>query len=946
MARLVRGRYEPQGVLGRGGQGEVLRAIDHLHGRQVALKVRKVRSDKEREAILQEARILLNLRPHPCVPLVREDFFISDRYYLVMDWVEGANLRQLLEERGGPGLPLEAVLGYLEEVAEALDHLHAHDPPIVHQDVKPANIIVTAEGRAVLVDFGISRRQGRRGKTTMGTPGYLAPELVAGDPPAPSADVFGLAATAFALLTGAPPEPGVHPRWEGVPRRDRDRVERGLRLGLAFDPSRRPASAGDLVAALRPPRVPHNVPAEVSSFVGREREIAEIKELLDTTRLLTLTGAGGCGKTRLALRVASEILEDHRDGVWMVKLAALGDPALVPQAIASAIGLTEEPGRPLTETLGDILRSKETLIVLDNCEHLIDACAKLAEELLQACPHLRLLATSREPLGIQGETARRVPSLSFPHPERPPSLPDLARSEGVRLFVDRARAARPDFRLTEDNAPSVVQLCHRLDGLPLAIELAAARVRALTVEQVVARLDDRFRLLTGGSRTALPRQQTLQATMDWSYELLSGRSKALFRRLSVFAGGFALEAVEAVCGGLGLEDASILDHLARLVDRSLVLLEERGGQARYRLLETVRQYGRDKLLAAGEVATVRDRHFAWCLALAERAEPELEGPEQGTWLDALEANHGNFRAALEWSTAGGGDREAGLRLAGALGGFWLVRGYLSEGLRWLEAALAHGAGAAPDQRAKVLMAAANLTQDLGDYGAARFFGQQGLAVYREVSDRRGMARALNALGNTADMAGDHAAARSLYEEALAIWSELGDKHGLARALNNLGNAAWGLKEFATARSLYEEALALYRDVGDVRGASIALSNLGDLAWERGDHAAARSLYEESLVIRRELGNKRGIAWCLKGLAAVAVNLGRAAEAARLFGAAEAVLESIRALQSPVEQEFFEPAVAALRAALSQDALASAWQEGRDLTADEAIGYALESVPAA
>jgi predicted ATPase/class 3 adenylate cyclase len=407
--------------------------------------------------------------------------------------------------------------------------------------------------------------------------------------------------------------------------------------------------------------LPNNLPVQLTSFIGREREKAEVRRLLSSTRVLTLTGSGGKGKTRLALQVAAEGLEGFPDGVWLVELAVLSDPSLVPKAVASALGVPEQQGRLLTETLVDGMRGKSVLVILDNCEHLVAACAHLTDVLLRACPNLRILATSREALGVTGETTWRVTSLSLPDPERLPPLDQFTEYEAIRLFVARAVAIAPQFAVTNRNALAVAQVCHRLDGIPLAIELAAARVKVLAVEQIAARLDDRFRLLTGGSRTALPRQQTLRAAMDWSYHLLSETERLLLRRLSVFAGGWALDAAEGICTGRNLEATDILDLLTSLVDKSLVQAETHRGEARYRLLETVRQYARDRLVEASEEVDVRTRHRAWYVALAERADREPRGPRQRIWRD-----HDNLRAALVWGKEDPGGAEATLRLVGAL----------------------------------------------------------------------------------------------------------------------------------------------------------------------------------------------------------------------------------------------------------------------------------------
>ncbi|MGH3090644.1 MAG: ATP-binding protein, partial [Rubrobacteraceae bacterium] len=418
-----------------------------------------------------------------------------------------------------------------------------------------------------------------------------------------------------------------------------------------------------------------NLPLELTSFIGREKEISEVKGLLEGTRLLTLTGSGGCGKTRLALEVAADVAKDFDDGAWWVGLASLSDADLAPKAAASALGARERPGRTLTEALSDHLRYRKLLLVLDNCEHVIASCAALADALLRFCPGLRVLATSREALGVAGEVSWPVPSLSLPDPGHPPSSESLARYEAPRLFVERAAAST--FAPTKRSAAAVAHLCHRLDGIPLAIELAAARTRVLSAEQIDARLDDCFRLLTTGSRTALPRQRTLQATMDWSHDLLDRDERTVFRRLSVFAGGFTLEAAEKVCAGDGIEEEDALDLLARLVDQSLGVFRGEGGEARYRLLETIRQYGGEKLRESGEARATRRRHADFFHSLAEEAKPKLVGTEQASWLERLETEHDNLRATLGWLEEEG-EAERGLRLATALLRFWWFRGHLAE----------------------------------------------------------------------------------------------------------------------------------------------------------------------------------------------------------------------------------------------------------------------------
>ncbi|MEO8133346.1 MAG: tetratricopeptide repeat protein [Betaproteobacteria bacterium] len=729
---------------------------------------------------------------------------------------------------------------------------------------------------------------------------------------------------------------------------------------------------------------PNNLPQQLTSFIGREKEIEEVKHLLSRSRLLTLTGSGGCGKTRLAMQVAADQLEGYPDGVWLAELAALADPGLVPQAVATVLGLKEERGKSLAQTLSEHLASRHLLLVLDNAEHLLAATAQLADAVLRQCPQVVLLVSSREGLGMAGELTYRVPSLPMPDPVQDATPERVSRYESVRLFVERAQFHVPQFTITEQNASALASVCYRLDGIPLALELAAARVRSLSVEEVNQRLDQRFRLLTGGSRTALPRQQTLRSLIDWSYDLLNPTEQELLRRLAVFSGGITLDAAEHVCSGEGVDALSMLDLLTSLADKSLLLPEVRIHATRYRMLETVRQYARDRLLDSGEVGRWRDRHLAYFLGMAEEAERKLTGADQKAWFDRLETEHDNLRSALTWSSAAGGDAMDGLRLAGALFQFWYVRGYFGEGRGVLSGVLAAATG---DQglapRAKALHAAGALAWQQGDYVAAQALLDESLAIRRALGDRKGIATSLNNLGALAYDQTDYPTARARYEESLAIRRTLDDRWGIAVSLNNLGNVASEQDDSAAAVASYEASLAMFRELGDRRGVAYALNNLGLLASDRSDYAAARALHEESLAIRRELGDqwgiasslnnlgdvvaaqgdfpaaraldqqslavqralgdRRGIAYTLEALAYVASALATPDTAARIWGGAERLREEIGSPVPPSERLRYDRRVAAARVARGDDtAFDAAWREGRAMTPQQAIEHAMEN----
>lgn len=660
------------------------------------------------------------------------------------------------------------------------------------------------------------------------------------------------------------------------------------RLGLSRNTLRHRIEKYGLRAGLRPPaaaRAPHNLVEQLTSFIGRETEIAQAHRLLAVARLVSLTGPGGAGKTRLALEVARASLDRHPDGVWLVELGPITEPTLVAEAVAAALTLNDTPAAPLLERLAGAVQDRRMLLVLDGCEHLLDAAASLAESLLRAGQGLRVLATSREPLGVGGEVTLRVPPLALPAPDRLPPVEELAGHEAIRLFVDRARTARLDFALTDRNALAVAQICYRLDGLPLAIELAASRVKVLPVEQINARLHDRFRLLASRRASSTPRHHTLRAAMDWSHDLLSPAERVLLHRLAVFNGSFSLEAAEAICPGPGLDPGAVLDLLSHLVDRSMVNVQPEGGAARFRLLETVRVYALEKLEEAGEREAFGRRHQDWYLELAERARTEFEGEIAGgasaDWVDRLESDYDNLRAALAWR--GGGERasERSLRLAAALWRFWAVGGRRDEGRAWLEALLASEEPAAPAVRARALAGLAILLRTQGSYDRARGLQEEALTLRRAVGDEPGVAASLSSLGNLAHDIGNFADAAAHHEQALAFYRERGNAFDVATALNNLGRAVRFQGDHTRAASLLEESLRHFRRLGHAWGIARALHSLGDLARRLGQEARARECYEESLALRRAARHRQGIAVCLSSLSDLARQRGDLETAAAL-----------------------------------------------------------------
>jgi predicted ATPase/class 3 adenylate cyclase len=645
--------------------------------------------------------------------------------------------------------------------------------------------------------------------------------------------------------------------------------------------------AADLPADFRPLRTidfhPNNLPCQLTSFVGREKELTDMKKLLHDAHMLTLIGTGGTGKTRLAIQAASEVLDHYPDGVWLVELAPILDPLLVPRTTAITIGLRDEPQRPVIDMLCDYLRNKRMLLILDNCEHLVDACARMAERILHISADTQILASSREALGIGGEVTYRVPSLGLPDLGHLPPVDSLSQYEAIKLFIDRARSAIPSFRVTNENAPAVAQICHRLDGIPLAIELAAAKIHVIGVEQISKRLDDRFRLLTGGSRTALERHQTLRAAIDWSYNLLPSAEKALFSKLSVFVSGWALDAAEAICADELVKDAEVLDLLEQLINKSLVLMEEMQGKTRYRMLETMRQYANEKLVESGASDALRDRHLEYFLGLAEAAEPHLTRPEQLEWLTKLDADYENLRLALEWAL-NKESSEPSLRLCSALGQFWSLRRYWLEGTNWLQKALDKPDKSSKDEdvfRVRVLYQDAALANALDQLDRMQDSAGKSLTLALRVSDQQDIAIARFYFGWALQRHGEDDRAMELMQRSLTDFRErndfywesvtyrwlnyilltrgiikleekvdhhlqlarrAGERQNLAEALGNKARQLFIFNRVNEARKYGEEANQLFREIGINLDESAFL--FGNLAWLEGDYEKAKRIFAD------------------------------------------------------------------------------------------------------
>jgi len=1014
------GPFEILAPLGAGGMGEVYRARDTRLERTVAIKLLPTEfstNSNRLHRFADEARSASALN-HPNIVTIYELSQEGATPYIAMELVEGQTLRELLVS-GQP--PLRKTIEIAAQIAEGLTK--AHEARITHRDLKPENIMVSHDGFVKILDFGLAKHVSSGGGSAdlsntsasltgpgilLGTVGYMSPEQAEGLPLDFRSDQFSFGLVLYEMVTGERPFHRATAaetlvailRAQAAPIAARNpdapaplcwAIERCL----AKQPDKRYASTRELsreLAAIRDcfsekpvgqgETRSSNLPVSRTGFVGREKELGAAQDLLmrQDVRLLTITGPGGIGKTRLAVEAANALSARFSGGVHFVPLSPLSDPDLIASVIVQTLGIRETRGQTSLEILRRNLQDSlhaPTLFVLDNFEHLIQA-APIVAELLAMAPHLKILVTSRSALHVYGEHEFPVPPLALPDARSAPSLETLSQSPAVALFVQRAVAAKPDFELNRENATVISEICARLDGLPLAIELAAARIKVLSPSSMLTRLASRLQLLTGGARDLPRRQQTLRAAMDWSHDLLNAAEQKLFRRLSVFVGGCDLEGVEAVCDTKGDLDLDLLDGMAAMVDRSLVQqVDHANGESRFVMLETIREYALEKLHASEEQSLTKRSHAAYCLVLSEE-----ETAEQGStkWLERFGLEHDNFRAALDWLTETG-DAEWGLRLGTALFRFWEIREFLAEGRERLGRLLKLPGAAGPTKaRARALFAAGVLAGEQGDYASADRHIRESENIARQVGDKTGVAVSLNALAVFARDHGDLALAHTLFEESLALWRESGDQAAIARALSNLANVlklrrdheraralyvecftifcglgdrtgvAWSLNyqgdvsrdqgDSEVARVLYQQALVIFRELNDRWGIAGTLADLGSLAREQRDRPTAHALYRESITIFQELQHKRGIARLLECFACSAAAESQASRALRLAGAAAALRQNIGAPLTPAEQTKLEVSLEPARQAVSNTAGATAWLEGWALPAEKAIAEVL------
>ncbi len=954
--------YSIECEVGRGGMGVVYRGHDERLGRIVAIKA--LPEDVAQDAgtldrFEREARILATLN-HPNIAGIHGMLIGPEgRRYLALEWVDGVTLDAHLTGRTISEAECLEIVGQIARGLEA-----AHEKGIIHRDLKPGNVMLDRRGGVKILDFGLARPLATSPDSAitssgevLGTPGYMSPEQIQGRVLDPRSDIFAFGALVFECLSGSPAFRGRtigetvaailvgEPNWkrlpEGVARSARNLLETCLRK----EPSQRFQSMQDVGKALeswrrkeQPAPAPggpsaSRLPVPLTSFVGRRKAIEDCTVLLEYKRLVTLTGPGGCGKTRMALEVGRRISASGQGEVLLADLSTITDPILVPNVLAATLGVRDEAQEDLLDTISRAIGDRSLLLILDNCDSLVGAAGVAVTRTLSRCPGLRFLATSRQLLAVPGETAYRVGPLTIPAPEEDSDLDRVLQYESVRLFVERAQGVEGGFVIASENAGAVAGICRRLDGIPLAIELAAARTRVLSVGQIADRLQDRFRLLDPSGSPGDSGRRTLRGALQWSYDLLNEHEQRAFRAFSVFAGGFSLEAAVQLLRPA--DEYQALDLLSNLLDKSLLQSDE-GPVRRYRYLETIREFGYDTLTANHEEFDARNAHLEFFAQLAERAEPELWGSEQRYWLENLELEHKNLLAALEWSKQTSASREIGLRLAGAIRRFWLMRGYYSLGRTLLEDAIAGGGGTPTDALGKALDGAGNLALMAGDYGAAHQWFLSSLATHDALRSAQGMARANTGLGHVHMQRSELPAARRSYSEGLRICRELGDRQGIAAALGNLGGVALVEGDLARAEDLMAESTDYFREMGNDHNLALALATAGVLATRRNAFETARLRLKECLPLIARLHAKRLSAAALEACAELCQGDGRIRSAVRLFAAAETLRVSNGMPLGPQEREFQEALIARLREQGGGDDFERWWSEGAALGLPEAL----------